>query len=155
MGCYGLPDMFRARRGAGSGARPLRHAHLRNDRPRPRRPPRLANATRRKREADTSPQLLDYALTKAAIVAFTKSLAKQVDALGIRFNAVGPGLVWTPLQTSGVQPPERIPEFGAHVPLGRPGQPAEVAPVYFFRASQESSYATGEVYSVTGGSSTP
>ncbi len=98
-----------------------------------------------------SPTLLDYASTKAAIVAFTKALARQVASKGIRVNAVAPGPVWTPLQLSGGQPPETIPEFGRHTPLGRPGQPAELASVYVFLASQESSYVTGETYDVTGG----
>ena len=100
-----------------------------------------------------SPHLLDYASTKAAIVAFTKALAKQV-AKGIRVNAVAPGPVWTPLQTSGGQPPEDPGIRRARAP-GRPGQPAELAPVYVFLASQESSYVTGEVYGVTGGNPLP
>ena len=99
--------------------------------------------------------LLDYASTKAAIVAFTKSLAKQLASKGIRVNAVAPGPVWTPLQPSGGQKPDKIPDFGGEVPLGRPGQPAEVAPIYVLLASQESSYVTGEVYGVTGGDSLP
>ncbi len=102
-----------------------------------------------------SPTLLDYASTKAAIVAFTKALAKQVAERGIRVNAVAPGPIWTPLQPSHGQPPEKIPEFGAQVPYGRPGQPAEVAPIYVLLASQESSYVTGEVYGVTGGDPLP
>jgi NAD(P)-dependent dehydrogenase (short-subunit alcohol dehydrogenase family) len=102
-----------------------------------------------------SPTLLDYASTKAAIVAFTKALAKQVAEKGIRVNAVAPGPVWTPLQPSHGQPPEAIPEFGAQTPLGRPGQPAEVAPAYVFLASQESSYITAEVIGVTGGQHLP
>lgn len=102
-----------------------------------------------------SPTLLDYASTKAAIVGFTKALAKQVAEKGIRVNAVAPGPIWTPLQPSHGQPPEKIPEFGEQVPLGRPGQPAEVAPVYVLLASQESSYVTGEVYGVTGGNPLP
>jgi NAD(P)-dependent dehydrogenase (short-subunit alcohol dehydrogenase family) len=102
-----------------------------------------------------SPQLVDYASTKAAIVAFTKALAKQVASKGIRVNAVAPGPVWTPLQPSGGQLPDKIPSFGAQVPLGRPGQPAELASVYVFLASQESSYVTGEVYGVTGGNPLP
>ena len=101
--------------------------------------------------SEPSPTLLDYAPTKAAIVAFTKSLAKQVASKGIRVNAVAPGPVWTPLQTSGGQPSEKIPDFGSKVPLGRPAQPAELAPIYVLLASQESSYVTGEVYGVTGG----
>jgi len=102
-----------------------------------------------------SKQLLDYASTKAAIVAFTKALAEQLAPKGIRVNAVAPGPIWTPLQTSGGQFPEKIPEFGGHVPLGRPGQPAELASVYVFLASQESSYVTGETYGVTGGNPLP
>lgn len=102
-----------------------------------------------------SPDLLDYATTKAAIVAFTKGLAKQAIAKGIRVNAVAPGPIWTPLQPSHGQPPEEIPEFGGKVPLGRPGQPAEVAPAYVFFASQESSYITAEVIGVTGGNHLP
>jgi NAD(P)-dependent dehydrogenase (short-subunit alcohol dehydrogenase family) len=102
-----------------------------------------------------SPSLLDYASTKAAEVAFTHALAKQVAEQGIRVNAVAPGPVWTPLQPSGGQPQEKIPDFGAQVPLGRPGQPAELAPIYVLLASQESSFVTGEVYGVTGGNHLP
>jgi NAD(P)-dependent dehydrogenase (short-subunit alcohol dehydrogenase family) len=102
-----------------------------------------------------SEDLLDYASTKAAIVAFTKSLAKQMAPKGIRVNAVAPGPIWTPLQPSHGQSPEAIPEFGNKTPLGRPGQPAEVAPLYVFLASQESSYVTAEIYGVTGGQHLP
>ncbi|CAN5362433.1 SDR family oxidoreductase [soil metagenome] len=102
-----------------------------------------------------SPQLLDYASTKAAIVAFTKALAKQVVDKGIRVNAVAPGPVWTPLQPSHGQPPEAIPNFGEQTAMKRPGQPAEVAPAYVFFASQESSYITAEVLGVTGGQHLP
>jgi NAD(P)-dependent dehydrogenase (short-subunit alcohol dehydrogenase family) len=102
-----------------------------------------------------SPNLLDYAPTKSSIVAFTKSLAKQVAAKGIRANVVAPGPVWTPLQTSGGQPSEKIPSLGEKLPLGRPAQPAELAPIYVVLASQESSYVTGEVYGVTGGNPLP
>jgi NAD(P)-dependent dehydrogenase (short-subunit alcohol dehydrogenase family) len=102
-----------------------------------------------------SQTLMDYASTKAAITAFTHALAKQVASKGIRVNAVAPGPVWTPLQPSGGQPQEKIPDFGAQVPLGRPGQPAELAPVYVLLASQESSFVTGEVYGVTGGNHLP
>ncbi|KAB7765643.1 SDR family oxidoreductase [Xanthomonas maliensis] len=98
-----------------------------------------------------SPTLLDYASTKAAIVNFTKGLAQQVADKGIRVNAVAPGPVWTPLQPSGGQPPEKIPEFGAETPLKRAGQPVEMAPLYVVLASQESSYVTGEVFGATGG----
>jgi NAD(P)-dependent dehydrogenase (short-subunit alcohol dehydrogenase family) len=102
-----------------------------------------------------SPTLLDYASTKAAIIAFTKALAKQVAGDGIRVNAVAPGPVWTPLQPSHGQPPEKIPEFGAQSLYGRPGQPVEVAPAYVFLASQESSFITAEVIGVTGGQHLP
>ena len=102
-----------------------------------------------------SPHLLDYASTKAAIVAFTRALSREVAPKGIRVNAVAPGPIWTVLQPSGGQPAERIPTFGDHTPLGRPAQPAECAPVYVLLASQESSYVTGEVYGVTGGNPTP
>jgi NAD(P)-dependent dehydrogenase (short-subunit alcohol dehydrogenase family) len=99
--------------------------------------------------------LLDYAPTKSAIVAFTKALAKQVISKGIRVNAVAPGPFWTPLQPSGGQPQENIPDFGSEVPMGRPGQPAECAPIYVLLANQESSYITGEVFGVTGGNPLP
>jgi NAD(P)-dependent dehydrogenase (short-subunit alcohol dehydrogenase family) len=98
-----------------------------------------------------SPGLLDYAPTKAAIKAFTEAFAKQVAEKGIRVNAVAPGPIWTPLQPSQGQPPEKLEKFGADTPLGRPGQPVEVAPAYVFFASQESSYITGELLGVTGG----
>jgi NAD(P)-dependent dehydrogenase (short-subunit alcohol dehydrogenase family) len=98
-----------------------------------------------------SPSLLDYAPTKAAILAFTRGLARQVAADGIRVNCVAPGPIWTPLQTSGGQPQKKIVVFGSETPMKRPGQPVEVAPLYVLLASQESSYVTGEVYGVTGG----
>ncbi|MFP3466994.1 SDR family oxidoreductase [Leifsonia sp. SIMBA_070] len=102
-----------------------------------------------------SETLVDYATTKAAINAFTKALAQQLAPKGIRVNAVAPGPIWTPLQVSKGQPPEAIPEFGQQTPLGRPGQPAELAPAYVFLASPESSYVIGETLSVTGGMPTP
>lgn len=102
-----------------------------------------------------SATLLDYATTKAAIVAFTKALAGQVIERGIRVNAVAPGPIWTVLQPSGGQPQEKIPTFGSQVPMKRPGQPAECAPLYVLLASQESSYITGEVFGVTGGDPLP
>lgn len=102
-----------------------------------------------------SPGLLDYASTKGAITAFTKSLAKMLAKKGIRVNAVAPGPIWTPLQPSHGQPQEKLKEFGSNVPLGRPGQPAELAPAYVFLASQESSYVTAEVIGVTGGNHLP
>ena len=102
-----------------------------------------------------SPTLLDYASTKAAINAFTKALAQQVAAKGVRVNAVAPGPVWTPLQVSGGQPEEKLPSFGGQTPLGRAGQPAEMAPAYVFLASPESSYVIGETLSANGGMPTP
>nr|WKN38861.1 SDR family oxidoreductase [Tunicatimonas sp. TK19036] len=100
---------------------------------------------------DPSQNLLDYAPTKASIVAFTKALAQQVIEKGIRVNAIAPGPFWTPLQPSGGQPQDKIEKFGSSTPFGRPGQPAELAPMYVLLASQESSYMTGEVIAVTGG----
>ena len=98
-----------------------------------------------------SPGLLDYASTKGAIITFTKGLAQDLTPRGIRVNAVAPGPVWTPLQPSYGQPDEKLVKFGKDTPLGRPGQPAELAPSYVFLASQESSYISGEVIGVTGG----
>ena len=95
--------------------------------------------------------LLDYASTKAAILNFTRGLAKQVAEKGIRVNSVAPGPVWTALQISGGQPQEKLPQFGQSTPLKRAGQPAEVAAIYVYLASQESSYVTAEVHGVTGG----
>ncbi len=102
-----------------------------------------------------SGHLLDYATTKAAIIAFTKALAKQVAEKGIRVNAVAPGPIWTVLQPSQGQPAESLPEFGKNTPLKRPGQPVEVSPAYVYLASQESSYVTAEVLGVTGGQHLP
>ncbi len=102
-----------------------------------------------------SPILVDYATTKAAINAFTKALSQQVASKGIRVNAVAPGPIWTPLQVVGGQPTEKLAQFGAQTPLGRPGQPAELAPAYVFLASPESSYVVGETLCVTGGMPTP
>jgi len=104
---------------------------------------------------DPAPNLLDYAQTKAAIVAFTKSLAKQVAKQGIRVNAVAPGPIWTPLQVCGGQPTSALPRFGQQTPLGRAGQPAELASVYVALASAESSYSTGQVFGAAGGSGNP
>ncbi|MGN5236275.1 MULTISPECIES: SDR family oxidoreductase [unclassified Rhodococcus (in: high G+C Gram-positive bacteria)] len=97
-----------------------------------------------------SPGLLDYATSKAGIVNFTRGLAADVASKGIRVNAVAPGPIWTPL-IPATMTRDAYEHFGADVPLGRPGQPAELAPAYVFLASQESSYVTGEVVAVTGG----
>jgi hypothetical protein len=98
-----------------------------------------------------SPHLLDYAATKAAILNYSRGLAKQVAEKGIRVNVVAPGPIWTALQISGGQTQEKIPAFGQKTPLKRAGQPAELAPVYVYLASQESSYVTAEVHGVCGG----
>jgi NAD(P)-dependent dehydrogenase (short-subunit alcohol dehydrogenase family) len=95
--------------------------------------------------------LLDYATTKAGIVAYTKALAKQLIEKGIRANVVAPGPVSTVLQPSGGQPEEKVENFGKNTDFGRPGQPVELAPVYVLLTSQETSFITGEVYGVTGG----
>ena len=102
-----------------------------------------------------SPTLVDYATTKAAINNFTKGLAQQLAPKGIRVNAVAPGPIWTPLQPSYGQPMEKLTSFGQSTPLGRAGQPAELAPAYVFLASAESSYVIGETLAVTGGEPTP
>lgn len=100
---------------------------------------------------EPSQAIVDYAMTKAGIVDFTKALSKQMIERGVRVNAVAPGPFWTPLQSSGGTTEEKLKTFGATVPLGRPGQPVEIAPVYVLMASQEGSYITGEVFGVTGG----
>ncbi|MFH5821101.1 SDR family oxidoreductase [Georgenia sp. AZ-5] len=102
-----------------------------------------------------APILLDYASTKAAINNFTKGLAQQLAPKGIRVNAVAPGPIWTPLQPSGGQPTDALPEFGQSTPLGRAGQPTELAPAYVFLASPESSFVLGETLNVNGGQPTP
>jgi NAD(P)-dependent dehydrogenase (short-subunit alcohol dehydrogenase family) len=99
--------------------------------------------------------LLDYATTKAGIVAFTKSLAKQVISKGIRVNAVAPGPFWTPLQISGGQTEDKVKKFGANTPMERPGQPAEIAHIYVDLASSEASYVTGQVFGASGGKGEP
>ena len=100
---------------------------------------------------DPSDDLLDYATTKAGIIAYTKGLAKQMIEKGIRVNAVAPGPFWTVLQPSGGQTQDKVATFGSKSQFGRPGQPVEIAPVYVLLASQEGSYITGEVFGVTGG----
>lgn len=104
---------------------------------------------------EPSENLLDYAQTKSANVAFTKSLAKQLASRGVRVNAVAPGPFWTPLQVSGGQTQEKLVEFGAQTPMGRPGQPAELAATYVLLAANESSYSTGQVLGAAGGSGNP
>jgi NAD(P)-dependent dehydrogenase (short-subunit alcohol dehydrogenase family) len=102
-----------------------------------------------------SPSLVDYATTKMAINTFSKALAQQVAGDGIRVNVVAPGPFWTPLQTAGGQPTEALPQFGEETPIGRAGQPAEIAPAYVYLASAESGYVTGETLNVNGGMPTP
>jgi NAD(P)-dependent dehydrogenase (short-subunit alcohol dehydrogenase family) len=97
------------------------------------------------------PILLDYSSTKGAIVAYTRSLSQMLAKKGIRVNAVAPGPVWTPLIPSTFSP-ERVKSFGKDTPLGRPGQPEELAPAYVFLASEDSSYITGQTIHVNGGS---
>jgi len=104
---------------------------------------------------DPSENLFDYAQTKAANVAFVKSLAKQLGPKGIRVNGVAPGPVWTPLQVSGGQPQDAIEKFGSVTPLGRPGQPAELASIFVQLADADASYATGQVYGAAGGNGHP
>jgi NAD(P)-dependent dehydrogenase (short-subunit alcohol dehydrogenase family) len=98
-----------------------------------------------------APILLDYAATKGAITAFTRSLSQSLVEDGIRVNAVAPGPIWTPLNPSGGQPSEKLPDFGKDVPMGRPGQPNEVAPAFLFLACEDSSYMSGQVLHPNGG----
>ena len=98
-----------------------------------------------------SENLLDYSSTKGAITAFTRSLSANLVKDGIRVNAVAPGPIWTPLNPSGGSPPEDIPEFGKDTPMGRPGQPNEVAPAFLFLACEDASYMAGQVLHPNGG----
>ncbi len=104
---------------------------------------------------DPSENILDYSCTKAAIMIFTKGLAKQLAKKGIRVNAVAPGPIWTPLQPSGGQPPDKLVSFGSDTPMGRPGQPAELAPLYVLLASDEPTFTTGQVFGAVGGRGGP
>lgn len=118
----------------------------------PHLPPGAAVITTASIQAyEPSAMLLDYATTKAGIVAYTKALAKQLIEKGVRANSVAPGPFWTVLQPSGGQPQEKVANFGKDNDFGRPGQPVELAPVYVFLASQEASFINGEVYGATGG----
>lgn len=99
-----------------------------------------------------SSSLLHYASTKGAITSFTKGLAEMVLEKGIRVNGIAPGPIWTPLQPSHGQPIDMLVKFGEQAPMGRAGQPAELAPAFVFLASNESSYITGDIIGVTGGS---
>lgn len=104
---------------------------------------------------DPSPDLYDYAQTKAATMNFVKSLAKQLGPKGIRVNGVAPGPIWTPLQVSGGASQEKLVKFGGQTPMGRPGQPAELASIYVQLAANDASYATGQVYGSSGGAGQP
>jgi NAD(P)-dependent dehydrogenase (short-subunit alcohol dehydrogenase family) len=104
---------------------------------------------------DPSPDLYDYAQTKAATMNYVKSLAKQLGPKGIRVNGVAPGPIWTPLQVSGGASQEKLKKFGSQTPLGRPGQPAELASIYVQLAANDASFATGQVYGSAGGSGQP
>lgn len=104
---------------------------------------------------DPSPDLYDYAQTKAATMNYLKSLAKQLGPKGIRVNGVAPGPIWTALQVSGGATQEKLKMFGSTTPLGRPGQPAELASIYVQLAAADASFATGQVYGSSGGSGQP
>jgi NAD(P)-dependent dehydrogenase (short-subunit alcohol dehydrogenase family) len=104
---------------------------------------------------DPSPELYDYAQTKAATMNYVKSLAKQLGPKGIRVNAVAPGPIWTPLQVSGGASMEKLEKFGGQTPLGRAGQPVELASIYVQLAAADASFATGQVYGSAGGSGQP
>ena len=112
-------------------------------------------ATTSEQAYDPSPDLYDYAQTKAATMNFVKSLAKQLGSKGIRVNGVAPGPIWTPLQVSGGASEQKIEKFGGNTPLGRPGQPAELASIYVQLAAADASYATGQVYGSSGGAGQP
>lgn len=104
---------------------------------------------------DPSAELFDYAQTKAANTSFVRSLAKQLGPKGIRVNGVAPGPIWTPLQVSGGATMEKLKTFGGNTPMGRPGQPVELASIYVQLAATDASYATGQVYGAMGGGGQP
>ncbi|MCV3739397.1 SDR family oxidoreductase [Rhizobium sp. TRM96647] len=104
---------------------------------------------------DPSDNLVDYAITKAAGLSFTKSMAKQLGPRGIRVNGVAPGPVWTPLQVAGGATMDKLQEFGGDTPLNRPGQPAELASIYVQLADNSASFSTGQVYGAAGGGGHP
>lgn len=104
---------------------------------------------------DPSAELYDYAQTKAATSNYVRSLAKQLAPKGIRVNGVAPGPIWTPLQVSGGATQEKLKQFGGDTPMGRPGQPAELASIYVLLAASDASYATGQIYGATGGGGLP
>ena len=112
-------------------------------------------ATTSEQARDPSPDIYDYAQTKAATTNYVRSLAKQLAEKGIRVNGVAPGPIWTPLQVSGGATMEKLKQFGGQTPLGRPGQPAELASIYVQLAANDASYTTGQVYGAAGGSGQP
>ena len=112
-------------------------------------------ATTSEQATDPSPDIYDYAQTKAATTDYVRSLAKQLAKKGIRVNGVAPGPIWTPLQVSGGATMEKLKEFGAKTPLGRPGQPAELASIFVQLAANDASYTTGHIYGAAGGSGQP
>jgi NAD(P)-dependent dehydrogenase (short-subunit alcohol dehydrogenase family) len=112
-------------------------------------------ATTSEHAYDPTPELYDYAQTKAATMNFVKSLARQLGSRGIRVNGVAPGPVWTPLQVSGGASAEKQKTFGSHTALGRPGMPAELAGIYVQLADNDSSFATGQIYGSSGGAGMP
>ena len=112
-------------------------------------------ATTSEQAYDPTPDLYDYAQTKAATMNFVKSLAKQLGPKGIRVNGVAPGPIWTPLQVSGGASQDKLKQFGSQTPLGRPGQPGELGGIYVQLADNQGSFATGQVYGAAGGSGQP
>ena len=112
-------------------------------------------ATSSEQATDPSPELYDYAQTKAATTNYVKSLAKQLAEKGIRVNGVAPGPIWTPLQVSGGATMEKLKQFGGQTPMGRPGQPVELASIYVQLAASDASYATGQIYGAAGGAGQP
>lgn len=112
-------------------------------------------ATTSEQAYDPSADLYDYAQTKAATMNYVKSLAKQLGPKGIRVNGVAPGPIWTPLQVSGGASMEKLEKFGGQTPLGRPGQPAELAGIYVQLADSNASYANGQIYGASGGDGQP
>ena len=119
------------------------------------RPGAVLIGTASEQAYDPSKELYDYAQTKAAIVNYTKSLAKQLGPKGIRVNAVAPGPIWTPLQVSGGASMEKLEKFGGQTPLGRAGQPVELGSIFVQLADNDASFATGQVYGAAGGGGQP
>jgi NAD(P)-dependent dehydrogenase (short-subunit alcohol dehydrogenase family) len=119
------------------------------------RPGSVIIATTSEQATDPTPDLYDYAQTKAATTNFVRSLAKQLGPKGIRVNGVAPGPIWTTLQVTGGASQEKLEHFGGATPLGRPGQPAELAGIYVQLADPSGSFATGQIYGSAGGSGLP